>query len=473
MLVKKVNDIDWLKLIFFSTILLVLNTKIQGQISINSKKYNFINNDRNFLEFDNLNLNPFVEKFKNNKKFIVAHFGDSHVQPDHLTGYIRKELQNLKGDGGRGMIFPYSIAKTYSQADYKSVFSGKWRSANSIHKTPKIPLGISGFSATTSDSNASFKVLFSTSISSQGVSLYITNIESNYEIKLKSGKDINNLEVIKLSPSTTRLNFKIDNKIDSLEFLFHKKSGTHDSLTVRGVYLDKDTTGIIYNNLGVGGAAFESILKQKYFDEEIISIQPDLVVLDWGSNDILYTNCLDTSLPKTIIQTINRVRKLLPTTMILLTSTQDMNRKGVNISVASEFSKMIRKIAFDNGCLLYDWYRVSGGENSMINWVTNQLAREDNIHLTKLGYETKGSLLLDAFNKTIDSVKKNGVIKNLIFENSISDYNDLLLKNCIITPKISKYKPAIYKRKKNIKKKPSTKSKISARKVKVSSKQKK
>jgi uncharacterized protein YeeX (DUF496 family) len=109
----------------------------------------------------------------------------------------------------------------------------------------------------------------------------------------------------------------------------------------------------------------------------------------------------------------------------------------------------------------------------MINWVTNQLAREDNIHLTKLGYETKGSLLLDAFNKTIDSVKKNGVIKNLIFENSISDYNDLLLKNCIITPKISKYKPAIYKRKKNIKKKPSTKSKISARKVKVSSKQKK
>ena len=148
--------------------------------------------------------------------------------------------------------------------------------------------------------------------------------------------------------------------------------------------------------------------------------------------------------------------------MILLTSTQDMNRKGVNISVASEFSKMIRKIAFDNGCLLYDWYRVSGGENSMINWVTNQLAREDNIHLTKLGYEIKGSLLLDAFNKTIDSVKKNGVIKN-----------DLLLKNCIITPKISKYKPAIYKRKKTIKKKPSTKSKISARKVKVSSKRKK
>ena len=95
-----------------------MNAKIQSQTTINSKKYYFINNNRNFLEFNNLNLNPFIEKFKNKKKFIVAHFGDSHIQPDHLTGYIRKELQNLNGDGGRGMIFPYSIAKTYSQADF-------------------------------------------------------------------------------------------------------------------------------------------------------------------------------------------------------------------------------------------------------------------------------------------------------------------------------------------------------------------
>ena len=73
----------------------------------------------------------------------------------------RKKLQLLKEDGGRGMIFPYSIAKTYSQADYTSTFSGNWRSANSIHKNPKIPLGISGFAATTSDTNASFKIIFS------------------------------------------------------------------------------------------------------------------------------------------------------------------------------------------------------------------------------------------------------------------------------------------------------------------------
>ena len=103
MLVKKVNYIDWLKIISFSTILLVLNTKIQSQTTINSKKYNFINNNRNFLEFNNLNLNPFIEKFKNKKKFIVAHFGDSHIQPDHLTGYIRKELQNLNGLTGTAL----------------------------------------------------------------------------------------------------------------------------------------------------------------------------------------------------------------------------------------------------------------------------------------------------------------------------------------------------------------------------------
>jgi hypothetical protein len=44
MLVKKVNDIDWLKLIFSSSSIL-LNIKMQSQSTINSKKYNFINNN--------------------------------------------------------------------------------------------------------------------------------------------------------------------------------------------------------------------------------------------------------------------------------------------------------------------------------------------------------------------------------------------------------------------------------------------
>jgi len=43
-----------------------------------------INITRNYLEFNNLNIKSFVSKYDNNKsRFVIAHFGDSHIQPDY------------------------------------------------------------------------------------------------------------------------------------------------------------------------------------------------------------------------------------------------------------------------------------------------------------------------------------------------------------------------------------------------------
>jgi hypothetical protein len=82
--------------------------------------------------------------------FTVAHFGDSLVQGGYAAEIARSRLQSIGGSAGRGMVFPYSIAKTYSQNDYKSTFSGEWATANSIQQTPRLPLGVSGFVARTS-----------------------------------------------------------------------------------------------------------------------------------------------------------------------------------------------------------------------------------------------------------------------------------------------------------------------------------
>jgi hypothetical protein len=390
-----------------------------------------INNTRNYIEFNNLDLKPFIAKYHNNQsKFVIAHFGDSHIQPDYFTGYVRSALQQIKGNGGRGMIFPYSISKTYSQSDYKSSFKGKWSSANSIHYSPKIPLGISGFSAATLDTAASFKIVFNKSISINKISLFISNKNNNYATILYDGFNYSNPNTYFISNNTTRLEFKVNNQIDSLEFKFSKTSLFSDSLILRGLYLENDNNGLIYNNLGVGGAPFEALLKQQYFSDEIKSINPDLFILDWGSNDIIYKNCIDNTLPEVIKNTISKVRSAVPNAVIVLTSVQDMNRKGVNITTSVQFSQLIRKIAFDNGCLFYDWFAISGGKGAMFNWVDNKLAREDNIHLTKIGYELKGKLFYNAFVNTIDSIKNNINLKTLKFDEPVSSVDSLGLSDC-------------------------------------------
>ena len=415
-----------------------------GQIS----NFPFLNADKNFIEFQNVDLDPLLSKLNNKEsRFVIAHFGDSHIQPDYYTGYLRNTFQSIYGDGGRGMVFPYSIAKTYSQADFKSSFKGKWFSSNSIHSNPKIPLGISGFSASTSDSLASFKIVFNHSLNIKKISLFVSNENNQYEIALNAGRKLQDPASQKFSSKSTRLDYSINGSLDSLEFVFRRIAVGTDSVFIRGVYFENGT-GFTYNNFGVGGAAYESLLKQRYFDEEIKSVSPDLVILDWGANDILYTNCIDINLSNTITKTIDKVRKVLPNATIMLTSVQDMNRKGINITSAIQFSKLIRKIAFDNHCLLYDWFTISGGNTGMIHWVDNQLARPDNIHLTKLGYELKGQLFYTAFKNTINRVFNSKGLLSLTFEDPITSFDALNLRDCskLVIKPITKKQYTRYKK---------------------------
>jgi LysM repeat protein len=78
-----------------------------------------------------------------------------------------------------------------------------------------------------------------------------------------------------------------------------------------------------------------------------------------------------------------------------------MYRKGKNIRSGEEFSDLVRKIAKDENCAFYDWYWISGGPRTMTIWQARQLALPDMIHLSPPGYRLKGTLLTEAFLKTM------------------------------------------------------------------------
>src|SRR5574337_208360 len=87
-----------------------------------------------FLDYDYIqffhrgDLDHFYKSWKNtkNKKLSIVHLGDSHLQSDIYPARIRRNFQNIHGDGGRGLIFPYSAAKTYSSIEYKTTHTGDW-----------------------------------------------------------------------------------------------------------------------------------------------------------------------------------------------------------------------------------------------------------------------------------------------------------------------------------------------------------
>jgi LysM repeat protein len=186
--------------------------------------------------------------------------------------------------------------------------------------------------------------------------------------------------------------------------------------------------------LGIGGSQFRSLLAEKLFDIHMSSLKPDLAILDFGTNDHIYNNMLPPDMESVITKSIARVRAAAPNCTVLLTTTQDMNRKGQNITSGRDYSALIRKVAKDQNCIYYDWYWVSGGPKRMNLWENYGLAQGDNIHLTIKGYQLKGELLGSAFKHTISKmhIETPSLAFNpdtLSYDNMIALQDSIMKKN--------------------------------------------
>jgi lysophospholipase L1-like esterase len=403
-------------------VFIVLSQILSAIAQEDSDKYSFLNKNMNYIQFYQRNeIDKIAEKWKKvwEEKFVIAHFGDSHVQSDVLTGEYRKILQNKIGNGGRGMIFPYSTADTYSSAEYKSTHSGEWVFAKSFIQPPKLPLGNTGMAANTIDSTASFTLSFKNSPDSGNTLLriYCKFSKESYDIdiwidstvmRVKIDDSVNNnlpFVEIEIPPLQKTIICKII-----------KTESSQNFFEIYGLELvNPKNYGVVVHCLGVGASRFQSILYQKLLYKQLPHLNPDLVILDFGTNDYLYKDIILKSLEGEVKKIIDSVRKWVPDAAILLTSTMDMSRKGRHRKSGVAFSELMHKIAKEKKCLMYDWFWIAGGRRVMTEWVNAELGQKDMIHLTWKGYRLKGSLLADAFQNTLDSLEKNNIQDSLVF----------------------------------------------------------
>ncbi|GHV68302.1 hypothetical protein FACS1894199_15320 [Bacteroidia bacterium] len=396
----------------------------------------------NYIQFyDSAVVKRFVAHFDNveKDKLVILHFGDSHIQAEYSTSYTRNYLQNDYGDGGRGMIVNYSAAKTYSSVNYTTTKRGKWKFAKSFQIPPKIPLGITGMTVETSDKEAelyfhfkqplpeyeykitvffennettsAFHLLVDTNVytfTTQKLrGLHQNYIECSYfgnihEISLQVGANIDRL-----------VGANIDKLVDGVDFRFY------------GINIEKSgNQGVVYHSLGVGAAPMQSVLYLDRLTEQAQVLKPDIALLDFGTNDILYYNQIEANLPSIISRIIKRLRDINPGMSIILTSTQDLFRYGRYITVAAKFRDMINSLARTEHVMFWNWYDLSGGLHSIRDWYDAGYAQQDGIHLTTKGYAVKGTLLYSSIKNTIQFVKNNPALQQHIVP--VKDYSAVL-----------------------------------------------
>jgi LysM repeat protein/lysophospholipase L1-like esterase len=364
-------------------------------------------------------IQPFYKKWMEDSLITIAHFGDSHVQPDIYTGEFRRRLQEQKGYAGLGMIFPYAAAGTYSTSTYSSSYTGKWLYAKSIEYKPKLPLGISGATIRTNDGEASFTINFKDTQRAdyRMLRIYCKQSPSSFDMIVKTDGDEIPVEVDSMLDEPY-IEVQLPQPVSFITVQLIKRHPWETEFEFYGTSLESvHPRGVILHNLGIGGAQFRAPMEQEHLPEQLVCIKSDLVILDYGTNDFLYKNAVPEDMEQQIKDVILRIRQCDPSVTILLTTSQDMCWHNMCVTAGNDFSRLIHKIAREENCPFFDWYWLTKGPGNSFTWQELGYMRPDGIHLTEKGYKLKGELLANAFTNTMQELwrgtHKDSLILNI------------------------------------------------------------
>lgn len=126
------------------------------------RKYKFIEYDSNFIRNPEI-LEFFFSKLDSLengsiKKVRILHIGDSHIQADFFSGFLRKELWRRFGNGGRGLVFPYKTARTNGPSDLDVFSNATWEVKRNVFPEITMRTGISGIGIRTGTRHAILKI---------------------------------------------------------------------------------------------------------------------------------------------------------------------------------------------------------------------------------------------------------------------------------------------------------------------------
>jgi lysophospholipase L1-like esterase len=350
----------------------------------------------------------------------IVHVGDSHVQGGVVQREMRAHLGPELGDGGPGLLFPYSAAKTYAPRAYKSEHTGVWVYGKSWRLPADVPLGVTGMSVRTQSAKASFTLTFKEDVSPdwRALRIYCDRNRESFDLKIDSaGKTTTVVVRPTKGDDLPYVEVTLPRIGRSLRVRMRRRFSRQTGFELHGMVLQSiHPGGLVIHNAGVGASRYRAILHEEHFVSHLASLEPDMVIVEYGTNDYLYDDLIKRSLEGQIRAAIARIREAAPEAAIVLVTPQDLYRKMQNLTSGVKFSDLIHRIAADEGAVVFDWYWISGGGRSIPAWRLEGLARKDLIHLTTRGYSLKGRHLVHAIRGTLAWMKEHPSAKHLVLD---------------------------------------------------------
>lgn len=368
------------------------------------------------------NLDRFFEKLvkvaTDKKKIHILHYGDSQIEGDRITGFIRERLQNQFGGNGPGLVPANNVYNTFafveaysdnfkrytcfggdklnnrkygvmgSAARFTKEYSDSTEIANeNTIKTAWIELAASPNAFGRSRNFNTVKMHYNSCIKPCAINVY----ENGTLIHQDSLKMDGKAHTFKLSfPSTPgKLKFEFKSAI----------SPTISNFSLEGDY------GLQVSNIGMRGSSgtiFGSMDRAVVADA-MNDLGVELIIMQFGGNSV--PSFKDSSGVRNYASyfkgQLNTLKSIRPSAAIIVIGPSDMSKMVDGIyetyPLLPYCVEQMKKVSIEAGAGYWDLFDAMGGINSMPAWVEKGLAGSDYIHFSNGGTRIAAQKFYDAF----------------------------------------------------------------------------
>ncbi|HKL31369.1 MAG TPA: GDSL-type esterase/lipase family protein [Tangfeifania sp.] len=388
-----------------------------------------------FAETGRKHLYRFFEKLENDSLTRMMHYGDSQIESDRMTAFIRNKLQLRFGGTGVGLrpaLQPYDFIFSARQEN-----SGDWNryplygKIDSLvdHKKYGAMAAFSRYASLTYDSvpfrpSIDYRAELTISATSFSFELarkyeyfrmFYGNSKMPVQLRLGANGTIVLRDSLKANTDYAVVECDLPDTTNTVSLIFEG----FDSPDIYGIEL-ASRSGIIVDNIALRGSSglFFTLNDFEHSQNMYNDLKPDLFLLQFGGNMVPYISEGGPQRIKNYMRRfrrqIRRIKQTCPDAAIIVIGPGDMSTKEkdrfVTYNNLPELVEAMKNVALLTGCGYWNMFDAMGGKNSMPSWVNAEpeLARPDYVHFSNRGAR---------------------LIANMFYNALIIEYNNFLNEN--------------------------------------------
>ncbi len=362
-------------------------------------------------------LKPFIDTLQESEEQIrIMYYGDSQVEGDRITFFLRQLLREGREGTGPGLFLP-SMPVMYTKSIWLKS-SANWERYNYIsyregtlsHNRFGPLMTICRYlpEGTVTDEPVKAYVRIRPSV-------FADSAAARYEFLRLFYSNVSGKIKFIIKASGTRLFTGILEEGDSIREIQCNLNGANDitiefegksSPDVFGISIES-RKGVIVDNIprrGSAGLEF-TMVDRENLEESLSLLDPDLIVLQYGLNIVKNVRKDYSYYKKGLLRQLALLREISPSATLLVVGVTDMAAiDGDTIRSYSNIPAIIaaqREAALESGAAFWDPYEAMGGNSSIIKWAEKNppLAQTDYVHVTYPGADTLSGMLAEAMLK--------------------------------------------------------------------------